>query len=94
MTLQEIQLNQISQIYVGKDRCCRCGCGGKYIATTFMESPRTDIIDNRRAQSNLNRAKRLEARKAAIVEYGDNHINVGYGNNRAITIYLDELKQN
>ena len=93
MTLQEIQLNQISQIYVGKDRCCRCGCGGKYIATTFMESPRTDIIDDRRALTNLNRAKRLEAKKAAIVEYGDNHINVGFGNNRAICIYFDEVKK-
>lgn len=93
MNLQEITLDQISQIYVGKDRCCRCGCGGKYIATTFMESPRTNIIDNIRAQKNLTRAKKLALKKDVLVEYGDNHINVGFGNNRAITIYTDELKK-
>jgi hypothetical protein len=93
MTIQEISLDQISQIYVGKDRNCRCGCGGTYIATTFMESPRTDIIDNIRAQKNLTRAKKLALRKDVLVEYGDNHINIGYGNNRAITIYTDEVKK-
>jgi hypothetical protein len=93
MTIQEISLDQISQIYVGKDRNCRCGCGGTYIATSFMDSPRTDIIDNIRAQKNLPRAKNLSLKKDVLVEYGDNHINIGYGNNRAITIYTDELKK-
>ena len=93
MNIQEITLDQVSQIYVGKDRCCRCGCGGNYIATTFMESPRTNIIDNIRAQKNLTRAKKLALKKDVLVEYGDNHINVGFGNNRAITIYTDELKK-
>ena len=93
MTIQDIQLNQISQIYVGKDRNCRCGCGGTYIATSFMESPRTDIIDDRRAQKNLTRAKKLALKKDVLVEYGDNHINIGYGNNRAITVYFDEVKK-
>ena len=93
MTIQEISLDQISQIYVGKDRNCRCGCGGTYIATSFMDSPRTDIIDNIRAQKNLTRAKKLALKKDVLVEYGDNHINIGYGNNRAITIYTDELKK-
>lgn len=93
MTIQDIQLNQISQIYVGKDRNCRCGCQGTYIATSFMESPRTDIIDDRRAQKNLTRAKRLAVKKDVLVEYGDNHINIGYGNNRAITVYFDEVKK-
>jgi len=93
MNIQEITLDQVSQIYVGKDRNCRCGCGGTYIATTFMESPRTDIIDNIRAQKNLTRAKKLALKKDVLVEYGDNHINVGFGNNRAICIYTDELKK-
>lgn len=92
MTLQEITLNQISQIYVGKDRNCRCGCGGTYTATSFMEDPRSEVND-RKAQSSLTRAKRMVERNKAEVEYGDNHINVAYGNNRAITIYFDEVKK-
>lgn len=93
MTIQDIQLNQISQIYVGKDRNCRCGCGGTYVATSFMENPRTDVVDDSKAQSRLSRAKKIALRKDALVEYGDNHINVGYGNNRAYTIYFDEVKK-
>jgi hypothetical protein len=93
MTIQEISLDQISQIYVGKDRNCRCGCGGTYIATSFMDSPRTDIIDNIRAQKNLTRAKKLALNLMNDVDYGTNYINVSFGNNRAICIYTDEVKK-
>jgi hypothetical protein len=92
MNIQEIQLDQISQIYIGKDRCCRCGCGGKYVSTSFMENPRNDVND-KLANSRLKKAKKLALNTNSVIEYGDNYINIGYGDNRAITIYTDELKK-
>jgi len=97
MNIQEIQLNQVSQIYLGKDRVCRCGCAGKYISTSYMENPRNDV-DDKLAASRLKRAKKLALNTDSEVEYSGNHINVSYGDggkytNRAITIYLDEVKK-
>jgi hypothetical protein len=92
MNIQEIQLNQVSQIYVGKDRCCRCGCGGSYVSTSYMEDPRNDV-DDQLAQKRLNRAKRLALKSNSEIQYGSNHINIGYGYNSAITVYLDEIKK-
>jgi hypothetical protein len=91
MNIQEIQLNQISQIYIGKDRVCRCGCAGEYVSTSFMEDPRNDV-DDKLAESRLKRAKKLALNTNSVVDYCDNHINVSYGKDRAITIYLDEIK--
>jgi hypothetical protein len=92
MNIQDIKLNQISQIYVGLDRNCRCGCGGTYVSTSFMEEPRNEVND-KLAMTRLKRAKKLALRKDVEIEYADIYINVGYGNNRAITIYLDEVKK-
>lgn len=92
INLQDIQLNQVSNIYMGKDRVCRCGCAGNYIATSFMIDPRSEVNDVK-AQARLNKAKKLTRNTTTEVEYGDTYINVSYGNNRAITIYLDEVKQ-
>jgi hypothetical protein len=91
MKIQEIQLDQISQIYLGKDHFCRCGCGGTYVSTSYMNEPRNDVND-RLAQTRLNRAKKIALNADSEVEYCNDHINIGYGDNRAITIYLDELK--
>jgi len=92
MKLQEIKLENVSHIYKGKDDCCRCGCGGKYIATTFMKNPRSEV-NNEKAQKWLNNAKNYDA-KNYVAEYRDNHINIPTGNNKCYTIYLDELKRN
>ena len=91
MNIQGIQLDQISQIYIGKDRVCRCGCAGTYVSTSYMEDPRNDV-DDKLAGSRLKRAKKLSLNTDSVVDYSNNHINIGYGDNRAITIYLDELK--
>jgi hypothetical protein len=91
MNIQEIQLNQVSQIYLGKDRVCRCGCKGKYISTSFMESARNSVND-KLANIRLKRAKKLALDNNSEVTYCGNNINVSYGDNKAITIYLDELK--
>jgi hypothetical protein len=91
MKIQEIQLDQISQIYLGKDQFCRCGCGGTYVSTSYMNEPRSDVND-RLAQTRLNRAKKIALNADSEIFYDKDHINIGYGDNRAITIYLDELK--
>jgi len=84
-------LNQISQVYSGKDHHCRCGCGGEYVATSFMEEPRSDVNDSLVAKR-LARGKRL-VELGAIVEYGDIYVNIETGDNKALTFYFDEVKK-
>ncbi len=83
-------LNQISQVYLGKDHHCRCGCGGEYIATSFMEDPRCDVNDSLVARR-LKRAKRL-VESGVVVEYGSTYVNIETGENKALTFYFDEIK--
>jgi hypothetical protein len=85
-----VTLSQVSQIYVGKDNCCRCGCGGTYIATSFMKDARSEVNDSL-AQRRLNKALKL-VRDGSFVEYGGTYVNVVSGNNRAICIYFDDIK--
>jgi hypothetical protein len=85
-----VTLDQISQVYSGKRDCCRCGCGGEYTATSFMESPRSDINDQL-VSKRLNRAKRL-IREGAEFLSGSNYFDVKTGNNRTLTFYFDEQK--
>ena len=87
----EIQLNSISQVYSGKDAHCRCGCGGDYIATSYMINPRSEVNDTR-AQRRLDRAKRLLI-KGNNYSIGTTYINVVTGNDRCLTFYFDELKK-
>ena len=82
-------LNQISQVYLGKDRCCRCGCGGDYTATSYMVDPRSDVNDALVAKR-LARAQRL-VKSGADVEYDDTYVNISTGNDRALTFYFDEV---
>ena len=92
MKLQEINLDQVSTVYVGLDNHCRCGCGGTYANTSYMEGA-GDEVDDKLALRRLNKAKKLALQPDTEVEYNDTFINVSYGNNRAITIYLDDLKK-
>jgi hypothetical protein len=82
-------IENISQVYVGKDRCCRCGCGGDYTATSYMVKPRSDVNDSL-VEKRLKRAKRL-VESGVEYQIGDNHINIELGNNRALTFYFDEV---
>ena len=82
-------IENISQVYVGKDRCCRCGCGGDYTATSHMVEPRSDVNDSL-VEKRLKRAKRL-IESGVEYQIGDNNINIELGNNRALTFYFDEV---
>jgi hypothetical protein len=82
-------IKNISQVYVGKDNHCRCGCGGDYTATSYMIEPRSDVNDNL-VEKQLKRAKRLIGSGAEYQLY-NRYINIESGNNRALTLYFDEV---
>lgn len=81
MNIQDIQLSQVKQIYSGQDNACRCGCKGTYVSC--------DDLHNNALKTRLKRVKKLALLPGTEVEYDINYINVSYGNNKAITIYLD-----
>ena len=82
-------IKNISQVYTGKDRHCRCGCGGDYTATSYMIEPRSDVNDTL-VEKRLKRAKRL-IENGFEYQIGDIYINIELGNNRALTFYFDEV---
>ena len=86
----ESTLSQVSQVYLGKNHYCRCGCGGSYTATTFMDEPRSDIND-KLVEKRLKKAKALIL-KGVDVEYGKEYVNIETRNNRALTFYFDEVR--
>lgn len=85
----QVEISNISQVYLGKDRYCRCGCGGTYTATTFMKNPRSEVNDSL-VQKRLKRAKKLVL-EGAEVEYGNTYVNISTGRNKALTFYFEEL---
>ena len=86
-----LTLDKISQVYNGRRNCCRCGCGGDYVATSFMQNPRSEVNDSLVAKR-LKRAQAL-VREGANTEYGDTWIDVETGRDRTLTFYVDELKK-
>ena len=87
----ESKLNQVSQVYYGKRNSCRCGCRGKYTATTFMDKPRTEDINDSLVNKRLQRAKKL-VEKGVDVMYGTTCVDVRTGKNISLTFYFDEIK--
>jgi hypothetical protein len=87
----ESTLNQVSQVYYGKRNCCRCGCRGKYTATTFMNKPRTEDINDELVSKRLERAKKL-VKEGVDVIYGHTCVDVRTGKNISLTFYFDEIK--
>jgi len=88
--LQSVTLKNVSQVYSGKDHCCRCGCRGTYTATSYMKNPRT-VINDSLVEKRLKRAKKLIA-EGAEYDFGGSYVNIVTGNDRALTLYFDELK--
>ena len=88
-TFLRVSISEISQVYSGKRNCCRCGCGGDYVATTFMIEPRSNV-DNKLVERRLKRAKKL-VEAGAEVYYGSTYVDVKTGNDRTLTFYFDEV---
>ena len=88
-TFLKASISEISQVYSGKRDCCRCGCGGEYVATTFMIKSRSDV-NNKLVERRLKRAKKL-VEIGAEVDYGSNYVDVKTGNDKTLTFYFDEV---
>lgn len=86
-------VSNFSQVYMGKQNICRCGCAGKYTATTYMDNPRTSTIDDNAVARMLRRAQKL-LKEGADADTGSNYFEVTTGDNRCLTFYFDELKSN
>lgn len=84
-------LQDYSQVYYGKDNCCRCGCGGEYISSSFANHSRSDVNDSL-FWKRLNRAKKLVVRGSVVVDIQNNYVNIGYGENTCLCFYKDEIK--
>lgn len=89
MAFLSASLPNISCVYMGKRNCCRCGCGGNYTATSFMENPRSEV-NNKLVERRLKRAQKL-VENGANVDYGNTYVDVQTGNDRTLTFYFDEL---
>jgi hypothetical protein len=86
-----VELKSISQVYLGKRNNCRCGCGGNYTATSYMDKPRTEDINDKLVSTRLKKAKKLIL-EGVDVDYGSNYVDVQTGADRTLTFYFDELK--
>jgi hypothetical protein len=87
----ELTIEQVSQVYLGRRNCCRCGCGGDYTSTSFADGPRSEVNDSLVAKR-LKRAQDL-VKQGADVDYGDTWIDVRTGQDRSLTFYIDDLKK-
>ena len=76
MSNTTIDPNAINSIYVGMDRACRCGCKGTYL---------------KRGDSGFDRRLKrfMKILECSEVEVDGGYYNISYGNNRAITAYLE-----
>jgi hypothetical protein len=85
-------LNQISQVYNGKQNCCRCGCKGDYRSTSFHKDSKGDTTNDKLIQKRLDRCKEL-VKNGAVTTYYETCVDVTTGNDRAMTFYFDDIKK-
>ena len=86
----EATVSQISQVYNGKRHHCRCGCGGNYVASSYMINPRSEVNDSLVARR-LKKAQKLVREGGVDVDYDTTYVDVETGNNRSLTFYFDEV---
>ena len=82
----EVKLEQITQVYSGRRDCCRCGCGGDYVSTSFAKEADSKVDDSL-VQRRLNRAKKL-VREGAQFDNCSTYFDVKTGNDRTLTFYF------
>ena len=101
------KLEDISQVYLGKRHCCRCGCGGEYTFTTHStRKEKYYEVNNELVAKRLKRAKELVMKAQTIgngninvdadVVFGTTYVDVktDVRGNRCFTFYFDETKKN
>jgi hypothetical protein len=74
-----IDYTKVKQIYMGRDKICRCGCAGEYV------EPGDPKFDKR--------LKRFQKMVAEYVpgphDVDETYFNISYGRDRALTVYFD-----
>jgi hypothetical protein len=77
--LPNIDFSKATQIYLGADSACRCGCRGTYAKQ-----------GSRLFSSRENRIKNLTCDEVSDIEVDPNneYVNISLPNNRAITVYF------
>jgi hypothetical protein len=75
----QFNADAVTQIYLGADRACRCGCKGNYL---------------NRGEAGFDRRLRRFARMwenyvPGDDDVGSSYLNIRYGNNRAMAVYFD-----
>ncbi len=82
-----INVERIKQIYMGRDRICRCGCHGKYVS-------RGEPMFEERVKRFLKMAETYDFQKNITqsgrpLDVDETYMNISYGKDRALTIYFD-----
>ena len=85
----KVTIENVSQVYLGRNNVCRCGCAGTYTATSFMKDPRSEVNDQL-VVKRLKRAKQLVL-EGAEADFNGSYANIVTGNDRALTFYFDEM---
>ena len=95
METLNISFEQVEKVYVGKNHCYRCGCRGKYWYPTHTDQQKScgyvveEQYSDKKVKSLITRANTLlNTGEGKLEERNDNWVQVSYGNDRAITIYL------
>lgn len=83
-----INTSKVKQIYLGRDKICRCGCHGEYVS-------RGEPMFEKRLNRFLKMAKTYDFEKnispgGQTLDYVQNvYLNISYGKDRAMTLYFD-----
>ena len=75
----QFNAEKVTQIYMGRDKICRCGCAGEYV------KPGDDLFDIRVKRF----SKMWEKYQAKEDDIGGSYLNISYGKDRALTVYFD-----
>lgn len=86
----KIDITKISQVYDGKNGC-RCGCGGNYIATSYMINPRNKV-NNKLVEKRLIKAKELITNGAEYTSC-DTYFDISISDKKVLCFYFDELNE-
>jgi hypothetical protein len=100
--LDELELSGISQMYLGGDNVCRCGCAGEYYPTSFFSRGDGSYVCDDKVEEKLAEVKKdiIEGNAVSIFA-SDTYINISYGRHMhdgddvgyAVTFYTDDLKE-
>lgn len=79
----QFKAEEVTQIYLGRDKICRCGCAGTY---AVRGTRAFDTRLKRFAKMWVDYTPRMDKNAEDV---GPNYMNISFGNDRALTVYFD-----